>query len=67
MNCQYAKEHYGVPADIGRLVIVNGRSGVIAEDRGHYLGVRFDDSPEMILNVHPTWKVEYGEMVEVRE
>lgn len=63
MSCQYIKDRYHVPADVGRRVIVNGRPGVIAEDRGHYIGVHFDDSPTgMILNAHPTWEVQYGEM-----
>jgi len=60
---QYAKDYYGVPADIGRCVIVNGRPGIIAEDRGHYIGVNFEsDSPGDIRNCHPTSNVEYGDM-----
>lgn len=68
MNCQYVKDHYGVPAAIGRKVIVRGRHGVIAEDRGNYIGVTFDDSaPTDVFNVHPTDHVEYGEMGKVRK
>lgn len=68
MNCEYVQKTYGVPACIGRRVTVNGRAGIIAEDRGNYIGVNFDDSkPGMIMNAHPTWKVEYGKMGKVRK
>ena len=68
MICEYVKEHYGVPAIIGRRVIVGGKPGVIAADRGHYIGVNFDaDRPGIISNCHPTSKVEYGEMGKVRK
>lgn len=67
MAFDYVRQHYNVPAEIGRRVTVNGRPGVIAADRGHYLGVNFDDDkPGVIHNAHPTWKVEYGEMGGVR-
>ena len=42
MDCPYVKEHYKVPAEIGRRVVVDGKPGIIAEDRGHYIGVNFD-------------------------
>lgn len=64
----YASEYYGVPANVGRRVIVNGQPGIIAEDRGHYLGVNFDsDKPGVISNCHPEWEVEYLEMGKVRK
>lgn len=63
----YVGRYYGVPADIGRRVTVDGKPGIIAEDRGHYLGVNFDENkPGDIRNVHPTWRVEYGAMGKVR-
>ena len=81
MSFEYIKDYYGVPAALGRRVIVNGRPGIIAADRGHYIGVNFDsDKPGVISNCHPTWMVEYldcrnagcaeldiwgGEMIEV--
>lgn len=66
-DCTYVRNHYGVPACIGRRVNVDGKPGVIAEDRGHYIGVNFDgDKPGVIKNAHPTWKVEYLEMGKVR-
>jgi hypothetical protein len=66
--CEYAKSHYGVPADIGRRVTVNGQPGVIAADRGHYIGVNFDsDRPGQISNCHPTWKVHYLGMGHIRK
>lgn len=63
MNCEYVREHYGVPARIGRRVVVSGKPGIIAADRGHYIGVTFDtDKPGVIHNAHPTSNVEYLEM-----
>ena len=67
-NCEYVRETYHVPAEIGRMVKVNGRSGIIVEDRGNYIGVNFDDDkPGHIENAHPTWEVEYGEMGTIRQ
>lgn len=67
MECQYVREFYVVPACIGRRVKVNGRPGVIAKDRGHYIGVSFDnDKPGVIANAHPTSNVEYRGMGSVR-
>ena len=68
MSCEYAREHYGVPAVIGRRVIVSGKPGIIAEDHGHYIGVNFDsDKPGVVCNAHPTSEVEYGELGVVRQ
>lgn len=67
MNCEYVRQHYGVPAQVGRRVTVYGKPGVIAADRGHYLGVNFDaDKPGVIHNAHPTSGVVYGDMGAVR-
>lgn len=67
MSCEYVKQHYGVPAEIGRRVVINGKPGIIAADRGHYIGVTFDtDKPGVVHNAHPTWEVQYGEMGKVR-
>ncbi|MDP2141337.1 MAG: hypothetical protein Q8L20_11050 [Gammaproteobacteria bacterium] len=67
-SCEYVREYYKVPAEIGRRVIVNGKLGVIAEDRGNYIGVNFDaDKPGVINNCHPTWQVVYGEMGPIRK
>lgn len=56
----YVCEHYGVPACYGRRVIVSGKTGIIVEDRGHHIGVNFDeDKPGIVLPCHPTSKVEY--------
>lgn len=68
MSCEYVREHYGVPACIGRRVTVNGKSGIIAEDRGHYIGVNFDEcKPGVVMNAHPTWEVVYGDMGKLRK
>lgn len=67
-NCEYVQKYYKVPACIGRGVLVGGKPGVIAEDRGAYIGVLFDtDKPNSISPCHPTSQVEYGEMREVRQ
>jgi hypothetical protein len=63
MNCKYVQDNYQVPACIGRVVIVDGKSGVITEDRGNYIGVTFDeDKAGVVSNCHPTWEVEYRGM-----
>lgn len=67
MSCEYARDYYGVPAEIGRRVIVGGKPGIIAADRGHYIGVNFDcDKPGVIKNAHPTSEVQYLEMGGIR-
>lgn len=68
IDCKYVRENYGVPAEIGRRVTVYGKSGIIAEDRGHYIGVNFDaDKPGVIKNAHPTDEVEYHEIGSIRQ
>lgn len=68
MSCEYVREYYGVPAVIGRRVVVYGEPGIIAEDRGHYIGVNLDrDKPGVIVNAHPTSEVQYGEMGVIRK
>ena len=68
MHCEYVREHYGVPAQIGRRVMVSGKPGIIIADRGHYIGVNFDDDkPGHVSNAHPTSEVEYLEMGRVRK
>ena len=58
-NFEYVNNTYGVNACIGRVVIVDGKQGVIAADRGHYIGVNFnDDKAGDIKNCHPTWRIE---------
>jgi hypothetical protein len=68
MAYEYVRDYYGVPAATGRKVVMNGRPGIIAEDRGHYIGVNFDDQPPgTVVNAHPTWKMTYGDMGAVRK
>lgn len=65
---KYVRDYYGVPAATGRRVVVDGKPGVIAEDRGHHIGVLFDkDQPGHVFPCHPTWRVEYQGMGEVRK
>lgn len=60
----YIRKTYGVPADFGRRVIINGKPGTIVEDRGHYIGVQFDTQPAgMVHPCHPTWEAQYLEDV----
>lgn len=67
MSLEYVRQTYAVPAEIGRRVTVYGKPGIIAADRGHYIGVNFDaDKPGAIRNAHPTSEVVYGEMGEPR-
>lgn len=68
MNFDYVKTHYGVPAEIGRQVVVNGRCGVITKDLGHHIGVTFDDAkPGSVSPCHPTWEVQYLGIVKPRK
>ncbi len=67
MNCEYIRNYYGVPAEIGRRVIVDGKPGIIAEDGGNYIGVNFDaDKPGKVFQCHPTWRVVYDHIGTVR-
>jgi hypothetical protein len=60
MSFEYIKQTYGVPAELGRRVLVYGKLGTIVEDRGHYIGVNFDeDKPNVVRNAHPTSEVKY--------
>jgi hypothetical protein len=52
---EYIKDAYGVSAQLGQVVFLNDKQGVIAKDRGHYVGINFDsDKAGVISNVHPT-------------
>lgn len=60
MNCEYVRNAYGVPACIGRRVIAYGKPGIIAEDRGNYIGILLDsDKPGHVNNYHPVDGIEY--------
>lgn len=59
MNCEYVRKAYGVPAEIGMRVIAIGKPGVIAEDQGHYIGVRLDEEPNVVKTFHPTYEMQY--------
>lgn len=67
-NCDYVRKYYGVPACIGRRVVAYGKPGIIAEDRGHYIGILLDsDKPGNVGNYHPVDGIEYlDEMGRVR-
>lgn len=60
MSCEYVQEFYGVSACVGRRVIAYGKPGIIAEDRGNYIGILLDcDKPGSVNNYHPTDGIEY--------
>jgi len=69
MNCEYVQKYYNVPACIGRKISYKGRNGIIAEDRGNYIGVTFDDEyPGIINNFHPEEEgLSYLDMGKVRK
>lgn len=67
MSFEYIKQYYGVPAEVGRRVTVNGKPGIITEDKGNYIGVNFDeDKPGTALPCHPAWEVNYLGMGQIR-
>lgn len=67
MNCEYVSQYYGVPACIGRRVVAYGKPGIIAEDRGNYIGITLDsEKPGTVNNYHPIDGIEYREMGKVR-
>ncbi len=68
MSCEYVRDYYKVSACIGRRVMAYGKPGIIAEDRGHYIGVNLDtDKPGRVRNYHPTDGIEYLGMGTVRK
>ena len=68
MSCEYVRKYYGVPAEIGRRVVIDGKPGIIAKDMGNYIGVLFDaDKPSCIYPCHPTSNVEYQGTGKVRQ
>lgn len=69
MSFDYVKKIYGVPAEIGRRVKHGAsRLGTIVEDRGHYVGVNFDDhKPGVVCNCHPTSELTYLELGKPRK
>lgn len=60
---KYIREHYGVPAEVGRRVryeprLISPTVGVIVGTSGSYLRVRFPKFPGTALH-HPTWCLTY--------
>jgi len=63
MDFAYIRRYYEVPACIGRGVVIDGKPGVIVEDRGAYIGVVMDGDPAThVRPYHPTWMCAYGDM-----
>jgi hypothetical protein len=60
MDFKYIKEHYKVPAEIGREIVFSGKKGIISSDKGNYLGIFIYDEKEKGEQVaHPTWEMTY--------
>jgi hypothetical protein len=52
---EYVRNYYHVPAEIGRVVMYNGRRGIIYKDGGAHVAVNFDsDKPGVCVLIHPT-------------
>lgn len=63
MAFEYVRQHYQVPACVGRRVTAYGEPGTIMADRGHYIGVVLDSDPKKrIRNYHPMDEMVYGEV-----
>lgn len=68
MACEYVRQAYGVPAEIGRRVTAYGKPGVIAKDMGQYIGIVLDaDEPDSVNPYHPTDGIVYLGMGAVRQ
>jgi hypothetical protein len=68
VSFEYIQENYHVPAEFGRKVIVYGRAATIVEDRGHHIGITYDDEmPGRVHSAHPTCEVQYLDMGTVRK
>lgn len=55
---RYIRKYYGVDAEIGQRVIVNGRTGIIVGFDGAHLRVLFDGATYAVI-CHPRWRVVY--------
>ncbi len=67
-SMEYIRDYYKVPAEVGRLVKVGGKQGVIVGARNAYILVNFDeDRAGMESPCHPTSEVEYGEIGRARK
>jgi hypothetical protein len=53
------RDAYGVPAQRGMHVKVNGKVGAIARLDAQYIYVRFASGPRQVVPCHPTWRVTY--------
>lgn len=62
MEFEYIQNYYKVPAEINREIEYEGRKGIITQDKGNYIGVRFyDDDKQKTFTLHPTYNVVYLE------
>ena len=58
MSESYIRDHYGVPAEAGMRVTVDGDPGVITGFDQASLLVLLDGAASPV-KAHPTWRVEY--------
>lgn len=65
-NLEYIRNHYGVPAEIGRRVEYTGgkipKQGVIVGASNQYISIHFDGDKKPTKHFHPTWKMKYLDM-----
>ena len=68
MSFEYIRKYYDVPAEKGRRVEIDGKPGIIVKAIDCYIGVLMDDEkPNFILPYHPTSKVKYLGMGNIRK
>lgn len=62
-NLEYIRNHYGVPAELGRRVEYTGdktpKQGVIVGVTNHYISIHFDGDKKPTKRFHPTWEIKY--------
>ncbi len=57
----YINRAYAMNVKIGQRVIAYGKPGVVAADRGNYIGIRLDGEKH-INNYHPTDGLEWPDL-----
>ena len=67
MSFDWINKSYNVNAAYGRRIIVDGEPGIIVGASCAHLKIVFDkDKPNEYSYCHPTWRVEYQDIGEVR-
>lgn len=66
MSLAYIRKHYQVPAYRGAWIVFQEYAYVIRSARGAYLRVSPFAGSKVRLTIHPTWEVDYIEVVKKR-